>query len=120
LQKYGEKAPGTVAAFNGRYVVRGGGKIQALEGEPPKGYVMVIAFESAEKARAWYDSPDYEAIRGIRQRATNSRLFIADGIAPQWRSFPQEPERAQWLNKSEGQHFRWLQEMQRRCNPQNL
>jgi hypothetical protein len=38
LQKYGEKAPQIVASFGGRYVVRGGGKIQALEGEAPKGY----------------------------------------------------------------------------------
>jgi uncharacterized protein (DUF1330 family) len=83
LQKYGEKAPQIVASFNGRYVVRGGGKIQALEGEPPKGYVVVIAFDSAEKAREWYDSPAYSAIRPIRQNSTKSRLFIAEGVAPQ-------------------------------------
>jgi len=83
LQKYGEKAPQIVASFNGHYVVRGGGKIQALEGEPPKGYIVVIAFESAEKAREWYDSPAYAAIRSIRQSSTKSRLFIAEGVAPQ-------------------------------------
>jgi uncharacterized protein (DUF1330 family) len=82
LKKYSDKAPQMVASFNGHYVVRGGGKIQSLEGEPPKGFIVVIGFESAEKARDWYDSPAYAAIRPIRQSATKSRLFIAEGVAP--------------------------------------
>ena len=80
LQKYGEKAPQIVASFNGHYVVRGG-KTVALEGEPPKGYVVVIGFDSLEKARAWYDSPDYAAIRPFRQSSTKSRIFLAEGVA---------------------------------------
>jgi uncharacterized protein (DUF1330 family) len=59
-----------------------GGKTQSLEGEPPK-TIVVIAFDSAEKARDWYDSPAYEAIRPIRQRSAKSRVFIAEGVAPQ-------------------------------------
>ena len=63
LQKYGEKVGGTLAPFNGHYhfLVGGGAKIQALDGEPPKG-IVVLAFDSAEKARQWYDSPAYEAV----------------------------------------------------------
>jgi uncharacterized protein (DUF1330 family) len=82
LKKYGEKAPQIVADFNGHYVVRGG-KAQALEGEPPKGYIVVIGFDSVEKAREWYDSPAYAAIRPFRQSSTKSRIFVAEGIAPQ-------------------------------------
>jgi uncharacterized protein (DUF1330 family) len=67
--------------FNHQYLVRSN-KIQALEGEPPKGGVVVIAFDSAEKARAWYDSPAYAAIRPIRQSAAKSRIFIVEGLAP--------------------------------------
>jgi uncharacterized protein (DUF1330 family) len=80
LQKYGEKAPQIVASFNGHYVVRGG-KTVALEGEPPKGFVVVIGFDSLEKARAWYVSPDYAAIRPFRQSSTKSRIFLAEGVA---------------------------------------
>ena len=36
IQKYGEKVPETLTPFNHHYVVRSN-KIQALEGEPPKG-----------------------------------------------------------------------------------
>jgi uncharacterized protein (DUF1330 family) len=82
LKKYSDKAPQIVASFNGRYVVRGG-KVQALEGEPPKGFIVVIGFDSVEKAREWYDSPAYAAIKPFRQSSTKSRIFIAEGVAPQ-------------------------------------
>ena len=81
MQKYGEKVPETLAPFNHRYVVRSN-KIQTVEGEPPKGRVVVIAFDSVEKAREWYDSPAYAAIRPIRQSAAKSRIFIVEGAVP--------------------------------------
>ena len=82
MQKYVDKISETLAPFNHHYVVRGH-KIQALEGEPPKGGIVIIAFDSAEKAREWYDSPAYEAIKPIRQSAAKSRLFIVEGVAPE-------------------------------------
>lgn len=82
LQKYGEKVPQIIAAFNGHYVVRGGA-VQPLEGEAPKGLIVVLGFDSVKKAREWYDSPAYSAIRPIRQNATRSRLFIVEGVPPQ-------------------------------------
>jgi len=82
LRKYSEKAPQIVASSNGRYIVRGG-EVHALEGEPPKGYVVIIRLDSVEKAHEWYDSPEYAAIRPFRQKATNSRLFIVEGESQQ-------------------------------------
>jgi uncharacterized protein (DUF1330 family) len=82
MSKYGERVPETLAPFNHHYLVRST-KIQALEGEAPTGGLVVIAFDSAEKAREWYDSPAYAAIRPIRQSAAQSRIFIVEGLASQ-------------------------------------
>ena len=82
MQKYVDKISETLAPFNHHYVVLGH-KIQALEGEPPKGGIVIIAFDSAEKAHEWYASPAYEAIKPIRQSAAKSRIFIVEGVAPQ-------------------------------------
>lgn len=81
MRKYGERVPETLAPFNHRYVVRGG-KPQALEGEAPKG-IVIIAFDSAAKAHEWYDSPAYEAIKPIRRSAAKSRMFVVEGVTPQ-------------------------------------
>ncbi len=80
IQKYVDRIPETLAPFNHHYVVRGG-KIQTLEGDPPKAGVVIIAFDSAEKAREWYDSPAYQAIKPLRQSAAKSRIFIVEGVA---------------------------------------
>src|SRR5215471_6029912 len=78
LQKYGAKVPETLSPFNHQYIIRGG-KTKSLEGDPPMAIVM-IAFDSVEKAQAWYDSPAYEAIKLMRINSTRSRVFIAEGI----------------------------------------
>jgi uncharacterized protein (DUF1330 family) len=53
-RRYAEEAPKSLIPFGGRYVVRGG-KVQTLEGEAPKGYIVVIGFDSVGKAREWYE-----------------------------------------------------------------
>jgi uncharacterized protein (DUF1330 family) len=83
IKKYGEKVPETLAPVNGHYhFVVAGGKVQSLDGEAPQG-IVVIAFESVEQARAWYDSPAYQAIKPIRQSAVKGRMFLVEGVAPQ-------------------------------------
>ena len=82
LEKYPEKLTDTLAPFNHHFVVRSS-KIQALEGDAPKSRVVIIAFDSVEKAREWYDSPAYEAIKPIRLSATKGRMFIVEALAPQ-------------------------------------
>jgi uncharacterized protein (DUF1330 family) len=81
MQKYGEKIPETLAPFNHHYVIRAG-KTQPLEGDPPK-HIIVIAFDNMDKALAWYNSPAYQAIIPIRQKASKARIFLAEGIAPE-------------------------------------
>ena len=78
-KRYAEEAPKSLAAFQARYLVRGG-NVQTLEGDAPRGYIVVIAFDSVEQARDWYNSPAYEAIKPIRQNTTKSRLLLAEGV----------------------------------------
>jgi uncharacterized protein (DUF1330 family) len=82
FQKYGAKVPETIAPFNHQYLVRSH-NIQVLEGDPPKGGIVIIQFDSAQKAREWYDSPAYAAIRPIRQSSATSRIYIVEGLPPQ-------------------------------------
>jgi uncharacterized protein (DUF1330 family) len=40
-----------------------------------------IAFESVEKARAWYDSPAYQELVAVRKKASTATIFIAEGVS---------------------------------------
>ena len=75
---YPAQAGKTVAAFGGRYVVRGG-PIDRREGDWQPGRVVVIEFDSVEKAQAWYDSQMYEEAKALRIRSTTSSLMIVEG-----------------------------------------
>jgi uncharacterized protein (DUF1330 family) len=75
---YAQQIPGTLAPFGGHFLVRRG-KIEAVEGDAPKGFV-IIAFDSMEKADAWEHSPAYEAIRPIRHASAKTTVFIAEGL----------------------------------------
>lgn len=80
-RRYADEAPKSLIPFEGRYLIRGGA-VQAVEGEPPRGYLVMIAFDSVAQARAWYDSPAYQAIQPIRANSTRSRILIVAGVAP--------------------------------------
>jgi len=70
---------GTVSVqMGGRYLARGG-KITALDGTPPQRYV-IIAFDSLEKAQAWYNSPGQKEVIAIRTKTTKSRSFLVEGL----------------------------------------
>jgi uncharacterized protein (DUF1330 family) len=80
FQKYSAQVPATLAPFGGHFLARGG-NITALEGEAPK-RVVLIAFDSAAQAKAWYASPAYSALVPQRQAAAKGRLFVTEGVTP--------------------------------------
>jgi uncharacterized protein (DUF1330 family) len=71
------KAEPSAAAFGGKFVVRTS-DIVALDGTPPK-RIVVIAFDSMEKAKAWDASPAQQEVNAIRLKSSKSRSFLADG-----------------------------------------
>lgn len=64
------------AAFGGQFIARTE-NIVALDGTPPKRFVL-IAFDSIDRAKAWFESPAEKEITVINKRSTNSRTFIVD------------------------------------------
>jgi len=72
-----EKAPSVVAAAGGHLVVATAA-ITSLDGKPPARFVL-ISFDNAAKAQAWYDSPAMKEINAMRIKSTDSLAFIVEG-----------------------------------------
>jgi uncharacterized protein (DUF1330 family) len=79
LKDYAAHVQATVDTFGGRYLVRGGRNV-GIEGDPPKGRIVISVFDSFEKARAWRDSPEYKKIVAVREREAKSRMYIVEGL----------------------------------------
>jgi len=54
------------------------GAMESLEGQLPDG-VVILQFPSVEDAKAWYNSPDYQAAIPHRQKAADYRALIVQG-----------------------------------------
>jgi uncharacterized protein (DUF1330 family) len=70
--------PETLVPFGGKYLIRTE-NITALEGTAPKRFV-VIAFDSAEKAKAWKAPAGAKEINSIRLKTTKSSQFLVEGM----------------------------------------
>lgn len=75
---YASQVPQTIAAFGGKYLVRGGHATQ-LEGQAHGERNVVIEFPSREIAEAWYNSDAYQAIIGHRTNNSTGALALVDG-----------------------------------------
>ena len=53
---------------------------ETVEGTPPGPQTVVIKFESTEAAKAWYNSPEYQAVVGKRLEATEGFAVISQSM----------------------------------------
>ena len=77
-QAHVPRALATIARFGGR-VIAGGGKIDLLEGEPMPEQIFVIEFPTADAARRWYQSDDYQETLKVRLSASHGRVLLIVG-----------------------------------------
>jgi uncharacterized protein (DUF1330 family) len=78
-QKYMEGTSSRVPAAGGRFIVRGG-RTFVVNGAPPK-RIVVIQWESLEKAQAFFESDAYTQLIPIRDKSSNVRAFVIEGVA---------------------------------------
>src|ERR1700722_3624724 len=75
---YRPLAAAAIAAFGGRYLVRGGAT-ETLEGERKLSRVVLLEFPSPERAMEWYKSAQYQDALAIRLKAATTELFLVTG-----------------------------------------
>lgn len=69
-----------VEKFGGRFLVRGGA-YELLEGQWQPQRLVVIEFDSREKAKAFYDSPEYVAARQARAGVSSFDMVLVEGYS---------------------------------------
>ncbi len=77
---YRDMVPPTLRSFGGRYLVRGG-EIECLEGNWDPKRLVIIEFDSIERAKEWWASEEYAPARKLREKSATSKLIIAEGLA---------------------------------------
>ena len=78
-KKYVEGSAEAFAKYGAKFLARGGNTI-ALEGQA-RARNVVIEFESLERAKACYDSPEYQRAHAHRVGAAEAELYLVEGVA---------------------------------------
>jgi uncharacterized protein (DUF1330 family) len=78
-EKYKKLTPAAIAAYDGKFLVRGGETI-SLEGDWKPERIVVLEFPSTEKANEWWHSELYTEAKLIRHRAAKTKMIIIQGV----------------------------------------
>jgi len=78
-EEYKALAGNAVARYGGRFLARGG-RAERLDGAWEPKRMVVLQFESFERAREWYASAEYAPAIEIRHRAAVSQLILVEGV----------------------------------------
>ena len=76
--KYRKIATPMVEKYSGRYLARGG-KMEVIEGESvPR--IVIFEFPSMERFKSFYNAPEYQEAKALRQDATRGNMILVDGL----------------------------------------
>ena len=79
FEEYRKLVPNTIAAYGGKYLVRGAAD-DVAEGSYNPVRIVVLEFESVDQAKKWYNSPEYSPLREMRMNASNGDLYFVEGL----------------------------------------
>jgi uncharacterized protein (DUF1330 family) len=77
-EEYKKLAGATVEKYGGKYIVRGG-KTEVLEGDWKPKRIVVLEFESAERAKEWLNCEEYREPRKMRHRTARTNMILVEG-----------------------------------------
>jgi uncharacterized protein (DUF1330 family) len=77
--EYSRQVQATLEPYGGRFIVRGGAT-ETVEGTWSPGRLVILEFPTMERARAWYDSPEYAPARSLRWELADANLLIVEGV----------------------------------------
>ena len=81
-EQYKALAPVAIKEYGGEYLTRGGA-METLEGQEETLRVVLLKFPDMDKARGFYNSPEYKKARDARANAAEGQFIILDGYSPE-------------------------------------
>jgi uncharacterized protein (DUF1330 family) len=76
---YKKLTPASIAAYQGKFIVRGG-QAETLEGDWQPGRVVVLEFPTIERAQQWWASEEYAPAKAIRQANAETKMILVEGL----------------------------------------
>ena len=78
-EAYKKLTPASIAAYNGKFIVRGG-QTTTLEGDWQPGRIVVLEFPTLSIAKEWWASGEYAVAKIIRQKTAATKMIVVEGV----------------------------------------
>ena len=78
-EEYKKQASATVFEYGGKYIARGG-KSETLEGDWHPNRVVILEFESIERAKEWLNCERYREPRKLRHKTARTNMIVVEGL----------------------------------------
>jgi len=78
-ETYKRMVPPSLAAYGGRFIVRGGAT-ETLEGQWSPKRLVILEFPSAARAKAWWGSVEYAEAKALRQATARTQMIVVEGV----------------------------------------
>jgi len=78
-EDYKRLASASIAAHGGRYLVRGG-RSEVLDGTWAPHRLVVLEFDSVEKAKGWRESAEYAEAKKVREGCARANMIVVEGV----------------------------------------
>jgi uncharacterized protein (DUF1330 family) len=77
-EEYKKLTPSSIAAFDGKFIVRGG-RTENLEGNWQPERIVILEFPSLNRAKQWWNSEEYAPAKSIRQKSATTKMIVVEG-----------------------------------------
>ena len=78
-ETYKQLVPPSLAAYDGKFLVRGGAA-ETLEGDWSPKRVVIVEFPTVEQAKAWWASSEYAEAKALRQATARTQMIVVAGV----------------------------------------
>lgn len=77
-EAYKKLTPASVEKYGGRFLVRGGAQ-EDLEGTLEYSRIVLLEFPDVDRAKRWYESPEYQEAKAHRAGASTGIFTLVQG-----------------------------------------
>jgi uncharacterized protein (DUF1330 family) len=75
-EEYKKLAPSSIAQY--------GGKLETLEGNWKPNRLVILEFESLERAKEWWSCEEYRLAKHLRHKTAESQMIVVEGSQTAW------------------------------------
>jgi uncharacterized protein (DUF1330 family) len=79
FEEYKKRVVPLVEKYGGKYIVAGG-QVETVEGDWKPKRIVILEFESMQRAKEWLNCEEYREPREMRHHSAKTKMILVEGV----------------------------------------